>query len=60
MSDSEFEDIDEKLQELNQEVSDLSERCHYRTMLRVANEAKRLARVEQRLMPYDGQLPCDE
>ncbi len=52
MSDSEFEDIDEKLQELNQEVSDLSERCHYRTMLRVANEAKRLARVEQRLMPY--------
>ncbi|HEY4259034.1 MAG TPA: hypothetical protein VGM98_02690 [Schlesneria sp.] len=52
MSDSEFEDVDEKLQELNQEVSDLSERCHYRTMLRVANEAKRLARVEQRLMPY--------
>lgn len=52
MSDSEFEDVDVKLQELNQEVSDLSERCHYRTMLRVANEAKRLARVEQRLMPY--------
>jgi len=52
MADAEFEDIDDKLQSLNQQVSDLSERCHYRTMLRVANESRRLARVEQRLMPY--------
>jgi tetratricopeptide (TPR) repeat protein len=52
MSNDDSEDIEEKLQELNQQISDLSERCHYRTMLRVANEARRLARVEQQLMPY--------
>lgn len=52
MSDEDFEDIDEKLQELNQEVSDLSEQCHFRTMMRVANESRRLARVEKQLMPY--------
>lgn len=52
MSNGDSEDIEEKLQELNQQISDLSERCHYRTMLRVANEARRLARVEQQLMPY--------
>lgn len=52
MADAEFEDVEEKLQELNQEISRLSERCHYRTMLRVANEARRLGRVERHLMPY--------
>ena len=52
MSDGEFEDIDAKLQELADQVTGLGERCHYRTMLRVANEARRLARVERQLMPY--------
>lgn len=52
MADAEFDDVEEKLQELNQEISRLSERCHYRTMLRVANEARRLGRVERQLMPY--------
>lgn len=52
MSESEFEDVDAKLQELNQQVSELSERCHYRTSLRVAAEARRLARVERKLLPY--------
>jgi tetratricopeptide (TPR) repeat protein len=52
MSDGEFEDTDAKLEELAAQVTDLGERCHYRTMLRVANEARRLARVERQLMPY--------
>lgn len=52
MADADFEDVEEKLQELNQEISRLSERCHYRTMLRVANEARRLGRMERHLMPY--------
>lgn len=52
MAGADFEDAEEKLQELNQEISRLSEQCHYRTMLRVANEARRLGRVERHLMPY--------
>lgn len=52
MSDQEDEDVDEKLDELNEEIRELSERGHYRTMMRVAHEARRLGRVEQRLMPY--------
>lgn len=52
MSDSEFEDAEEKLQELNQEISDLGEQCLFRTMMRLAHEARRLARVEQLLIPY--------
>ena len=52
MSDAEFEDIDDKLEELSREISSLSEQCRYRTMLRVVHEARRLARVEQKLIPY--------
>ncbi|MBS0206503.1 MAG: tetratricopeptide repeat protein [Planctomycetes bacterium] len=52
MSDAEYEDAEEKLQELNQEITDLGEQCLYRTMMRVAHEARRLARVEQLLIPY--------
>lgn len=52
MSDAEFEDVDDKLEELSQEITSLSEACQYRTMMRVANEARRLARVEQKLLPY--------
>ena len=52
MSDAEFEDIDDKLEDLSREISALSEQCRYRTMLRVAHEARRLARVEQKLIPY--------
>ncbi|MFO1040526.1 MAG: hypothetical protein U0941_02015 [Planctomycetaceae bacterium] len=52
MSDAEYEDIDDKLEELSREISSLSEQCRYRTMLRVVHEARRLARVEQKLIPY--------
>ena len=52
MSDAEFEDVDDKLEELSREISSLSEQCRYRTMLRVVHEARRLARVEQKLIPY--------
>lgn len=52
MSDDEIEDPAAKLQDLNQQATELGDRCLYRSRLRIANEARRLARIEQQLIPY--------
>jgi hypothetical protein len=45
-------DADQRLAELFAEHDDLLERCLHRSAYRVAAEAQRLARSEQRLVPY--------
>lgn len=52
MSDDAGEDGEDRLKELAAQITELSERCHFRTLLRLAQEARRLARVEQRVIPY--------
>ena len=52
MSETNDDNIDDRLEELSAQIRELGERGHYRTMMRIAHEARRLARVEQRLMPY--------
>jgi len=43
---------EDRLNDLSRQMTELSERCHFRTLLRIADEARRLARSEQQLIPY--------
>lgn len=52
MSDEEFEDIDRRLDELEERIRDASLRCHNRSEIRIAREGRRLAKQEHRLIPY--------
>ena len=46
------EDIDERLEELDEKETALTKSAHFRSACRVANEIRRLAKAEQRLLPY--------
>lgn len=52
MSQTEMDDIDERFAALFQQVEDLTDRCHYKSAVRVANEIRRLAKSERRLGEY--------
>lgn len=47
-----LEDIDDRLQTLSARSDELRQQCHERSSRRVAQELRRLARSEQRLIPY--------
>lgn len=51
MSDIE-DDIDLRLSELDRKETECNERCLHRSSTRLANEIRRLAKAEQRLIPY--------
>ncbi len=52
MSDAEFGDVEQRLQEIEDRISVASDRCHNRSLIRLAREGRRLARQEHRLIPY--------
>lgn len=52
MSDAEFSDVEQRLQEIEDRISIASDRCHNRSLIRLAREGRRLARQEHRLIPY--------
>ncbi len=52
MSDDETEDIDELLSQLNQREEENQQKCYRRSAVRIAQEIRRRAKAEQRLMPY--------
>lgn len=52
MSDSESDDIDQRLEALFAQVDELTDHCRYRSAVRVANEIRRLAKSERRLPEY--------
>ena len=52
MSDDETEDIDELLSQLNAREEENQQKCYRRTAVRIAQEIRRRAKAEQRLMPY--------
>ena len=47
-----IEDLDERLLALESTASDLGQRCHDRSSRRLAWETRRLAKAEQRVIPY--------
>lgn len=51
MSD-EPSDFDERFDQLKQRQEELNDRCYRRSSVRLANEAKRLAKSERKLIPY--------
>lgn len=52
MSDADFSDVEQRLQEIEDRISTASSRCHNRSLIRLAREGRRLARQEHRLIPY--------
>lgn len=52
MSDADFSDVEQRLQEIEDRISIASDRCHNRSLIRLAREGRRLARQEHRLIPY--------
>lgn len=52
MSDDETEDIDELLSQLNAREEDNQQKCYRRSAVRLAQEIRRRAKAQQRLMPY--------
>ncbi len=52
MSDNETEDIDELLSELNQREEMNQQKCFRRSAVRIAQEIRRRAKAQQRLLPY--------
>lgn len=46
------DDIDVRLQELDEKETECNNRCLHRSSTRIANEIRRLAKAEQRLIPY--------
>lgn len=52
MSDDETEDIDELLSQLNEREEENQQKCYRRSAVRIAQEIRRRAKAEQRLMPY--------
>lgn len=52
MSSDQPDDIDQKLEELNDRENENQNRCFRRSAVRVANEIKRTAKAEGRLIPY--------
>ena len=52
MSDNEAEDIDELLGQLNAREEENQQKCYRRSAVRIAQEIRRRAKAEQRLLPY--------
>lgn len=54
MSDepAEFEDLDERLYAMQEKGSEAVQTCQYRSATRIAGEMRRLAKSEQRVIPY--------
>lgn len=52
MSDDETEDVDELLRQLNAREEENQQKCYRRTAVRIAQEIRRRAKAEQRLLPY--------
>ncbi|MBS0205709.1 MAG: hypothetical protein JSS49_22640 [Planctomycetes bacterium] len=52
MSDDEFDDVDRRLQELDERVQEEGQRCHNRSLIRLCREGRRLAKQEHRVIPY--------
>src|SRR5262245_62031138 len=50
--DQEFEDLDERFNAMHGRESELVQSCQYRSAIRIAGEIRRLAKSEQRLIPY--------
>lgn len=52
MSDDDTEDIDELLSQLNVREEENQQKCYRRSAVRIAQEIRRRAKAEQRLLPY--------
>ena len=52
MNQFESDDIDQRFASLFQQVDELTDHCHYKSAVRVANEIRRLAKSERRLGEY--------
>lgn len=50
--DADFEDLDQKFESLFDREHELVQGCLYRSAIRLAGEIRRLAKAEQRIMPY--------
>jgi tetratricopeptide (TPR) repeat protein len=48
----EFEDVDERLNAIHQKTYDMVQNCQFRSATRLANEMRRLAKSEQRVIAY--------
>jgi len=49
---TDFDDVDQRLEELESRIRQASEDCLNRTVIRLAREGRRLARQEHRVIPY--------
>ncbi len=52
MSQIESDDVEERFEALFKQIDELTDHCHYKSAVRVANEIRRLAKSEGRLGEY--------
>lgn len=54
MNDEIEQDVDQRLEEMDNKETELNQKCYYRSAARVAREIRRVAKAEKRLLPYLG------
>ena len=52
MSDMETDDVQQRFDAMFAQVDSFTDRCHYKSAVRVANEIRRLAKSERRIGEY--------